>query len=131
MTKTTPKQGQLPTHGALVLPSVEIKSYNVEIADEDGFIGDKAGKAAFWEALDKWRKPLRKLGTDPLGDEESEAIGKKKLAALLAEGEPEAAGLVQSAVEEFAQQLAKVIRRFLRLKEWRDTEWTGPTSTWS
>ena len=122
MSKPVAKQGQLPTHGALVLPSVEIKSYNVEIADEDGFIGDKAGKAAFWEALDKWRKPLRKLGADPLGDEESEAIGKKKLAALLTEGEPEAAGVVQSAVEEFAQQLAKVIRRFMRLKEWRDTE---------
>jgi predicted NBD/HSP70 family sugar kinase len=122
VSKPVAKQAQLPTHGALVLPSVEIKSYNVEIADEDGFIGDKAGKAAFWEALDKWRKPLRKLGADPLGDEESEAIGKKKLAALLTEGEPEAAGVVQSAVEEFAQQLAKVIRRFLRLKEWRDTE---------
>jgi predicted NBD/HSP70 family sugar kinase len=116
------KPGQLPAHGASVLPSVEVKSYNVEIEDEDGFIGDKAGKAAFWEALDKWRKPLRKVGTDPLGDKASETIGKKKLAALLAEGDPEAAGVVQSAVEDFAQQLARVIRRFLRLKEWRDTE---------
>ena len=29
---------------------------------------------------------------------------------------------MQSAVEEFAQQLAKVIRRFLKAKPWRDTE---------
>ena len=29
---------------------------------------------------------------------------------------------MQSAIEEFAQQLALVIRRFLRLKDWRDTE---------
>ena len=41
---------------------------------------------------------------------------------MLEEGEPEAAGLVQGAVEEFAEQLAEVIRRFLRLKQWRDTE---------
>jgi predicted NBD/HSP70 family sugar kinase len=122
MPKQSAKPGQLPTHGALVLPSVEVKSYNVEIEDEDGFIGDKAGKSAFWDALDKWRKPLKKLGTDPLGEKSSEEIGKKKLAAILAEGDPEAAGVVQSAVEDFAQQLTKVIRRFLRLKEWRDTE---------
>jgi predicted NBD/HSP70 family sugar kinase len=122
MPKQSAKPGQLPTHGALVLPSVEVKSYNVEIEDEDGFIGDKAGKGAFWDALDKWRKPLKKLGTDPLGEKASEEIGKKKLAAILAEGDPEAAGVVQSAVEDFAQQLTKVIRRFLRLKEWRETE---------
>jgi predicted NBD/HSP70 family sugar kinase len=30
--------------------------------------------------------------------------------------------LVQSAVEDFAQQLAKVIKRFLRVKAWRDVE---------
>ena len=42
MAKQSAKPGQLPTHGASVLPSVEVKSYNVEIEDEDGFIGDKA-----------------------------------------------------------------------------------------
>ena len=42
--------------------------------------------------------------------------------SLLMKGEPEAAGLVQSAIEEFAQQLAKVIRRFIKVKTWRDTE---------
>jgi hypothetical protein len=46
----------------------------------------------------------------------------KKLAALLADGEPDAAGLVQSAVEECAQQLTRVIRSFLRAEEWRDTQ---------
>src|SRR5437773_276528 len=122
MSKPGAKSGQLPSHGAAVLPSVEVKSYNVEIEDEDGFIGDRAGKAAFWELLDKFRKPLRKLGDDPLGEKPSEEIGKKRLVALLTDGDPEAAGVVQSAVEEFAQQLTKVIRRFLRLKEWRDTE---------
>jgi predicted NBD/HSP70 family sugar kinase len=122
MAKSKDERTPLPTHGAAVLPSVKVDSYNLEIEDEDGFLGDRANRGAFWDILDKWRKPLKELGQDPLGDRPSEKIGKKKLAALLAEGEPEAAGLVQSAVEEFAQQLALVIRRFLRLKDWRDTE---------
>ncbi len=72
--------------------------------------------------LDKWRKPLKDLGHDPLGEKPSEEIGKKKLASLMIDGGPEAAGVVQSAVEEFAQQLTTVIRRFLKLKDWCDAE---------
>jgi hypothetical protein len=101
------------------LPSVRIKGYNVEIEDEEGFVGDRANKSAFWELLERWREPLKELGEDPLDGQE---IGKKKLASLLAEGSPAEAALVHSAVEDFAQQLASVIRRFLRLKDWRDTE---------
>src|SRR5262245_66136638 len=122
MPKKPDDQFQLPTHGAAVLPSVRVDSYNLEVEDDEGFIGDRASKTAFWEIVDKWRKTLKELGEDPLGDKPSEGIGKQKHATLLNEGDPAAAGLVQSAVEEFAQQLAQVIRRFLRLKDWRDTE---------
>jgi hypothetical protein len=122
MAKKADDQFQLPTHGATVLPSVKVDSYNLEVEDDEGFVGDKASKAAFWQIVDKWRKTLKDLGEDPLGEKPSEDIGKKKLATLLHEGDPAAAGLVQSAVEEFAQQLAQVIRRFLRLKDWRETE---------
>jgi predicted NBD/HSP70 family sugar kinase len=113
---------QLPSHGAQVLPSVTVDSYSVEIEDEDGFIGDKASKGAFRDLLEKWRKPLRKLDEDPLGKTPSDKIGKKKLAELLAEGDPEAAGVIHGAVEEFAQQLTAVTTRILRLKEWRDVD---------
>jgi hypothetical protein len=119
--ETAPKP-DLPGHGAAVLPSVTVDSYNHELEDEDGFIGDKASKGAFWDFVEKWRKPLKEIGADPLGDKPGEKLGKKKLAELLSSGDPEAASLVQSAIEDFAQQLAFVIRRFLRLKEWRDTE---------
>src|SRR5262249_3730485 len=37
-------------------------------------------------------------------------------------GDAEAAAVVLSAIEEFANQLAGVIKRFLRLRAWRDTE---------
>ena len=95
---------QLPTHGAAVLPAVKVDSYNLEIEDEDGFIGDKASKGAFWDILDKLRKHYEETNDeDPLGEKSSDEIGKKKLAAVLTEGDPEAAGLVHSAIEEFAQ----------------------------
>ncbi len=112
----------VPTHGASRLPSVDVDSYNVEVKDDEGFLGDRANKGAFREIIENWRKPLRKAGDDPFGDEASEDINKKKLDSLLAEGDPEAAGIVQGAIEDFSQELALVIRRFLKLKAWRDTE---------
>src|SRR5205823_744331 len=77
---------------------------------------------AFRVILERWRKPLRKAGSDPFGKESSEDISRKKLDALLTEGDPEAAGVVQGAIEDFAQEFALVIRRYLKLKAWRDTE---------
>ena len=112
----------LPTHGAAVLPAVTVDNYNVEISDDDGFVGDKASKAAFWKGLDKWRKPWAKAGRDPLGKKTGEKIGKQGLDDLLATGDPEAAAVVASAVDEFAHEFAAVIRRYLRLKDWRKTE---------
>jgi predicted NBD/HSP70 family sugar kinase len=112
----------LPTHGASTLPSVEVDSYNLEVEDEDGFVGDKASKGAFRELLEDVRATLRRVGIDPLGPKESNDISKKKLDALLSEGGPEAGAVVQSAIEKFAGRLASVIKRFLRQKSWRDTE---------
>lgn len=112
----------LGAHGAGRLPAVTVDSYNVALRDEDGFVGDRARKAAFVERIDAWRKALRKAGGDPFGDLETEDISKSQLEDLLKEGDPEAAGLLQGAIEEFAQTLALVTRRFLRLKAWRDTE---------
>src|SRR6185437_8554557 len=39
-----------------------------------------------------------------------------------AQGNAEAAGVIQGTIEEFAQEFATVIRRFLRLKCWKDAE---------
>ena len=112
----------LMAHGCDRLPSVEVDSYNIEMKDEDGFLGDRASKGAFRKILEKWRKPLRKAGEDPLGDQASEDIGKKELDALLANGDPDTAAVLQGAIEDFAQGLALVIRRFLKLKSWHGTE---------
>jgi predicted NBD/HSP70 family sugar kinase len=109
-------------HGAKRLPSVIVESYALELKDDQGFIGDRANKGAFRDLVEKWRKVMRKAGDDPLGDTDTDDIARKELDELLVAGNPEAAGIVQSAIEEFAQELAMVIRRFLKQKAWKDTE---------
>lgn len=109
-------------HGASRLPSVDVDSFNIEIKDEDGFLGDRASKGAFRAILDHWRKPLRKSGEDPFGDEPSEKISKKVLDDMLVGDDTEASAVVHSAIEDFAQELAYVTRRFLKTKAWAKTE---------
>jgi predicted NBD/HSP70 family sugar kinase len=112
----------IASHGSEQLPAVTVDSYNIESRDDEGFIGDRATKSAFRDIVENWRKVLRKQGGDPLGDEPSEDLSKKQLDEILAHGDPQAAGIIQGAIEEFSQELALVIRRFLKLKAWRDTE---------
>jgi len=115
----------LPTvavHGALRLPSVDVDSYNLELKDDEGFIGDRASKGAFRKIIENWRKELRKVGVDPLGENPSGELSKKELDEIFTRGDTEAAGIIHGAIEEFSQEFALVIRRFLKLKEWKDTE---------
>jgi ROK family protein len=109
-------------HGAARLPSVDVDSYNLELRDDDGFLGDRASKGAFRKILDTLRKPLKKNGEDPLGNKSAEAIGKSTLDEALVGSDVEAAALVHGAIEEFAQELAYVTQRFLKTKAWADTE---------
>jgi predicted NBD/HSP70 family sugar kinase len=109
-------------HGASRLPSVDVDSFNLELKDDEGFLGDRASKGAFRKILERWRKPLRKSGKDPFGDEPSDTISKKILDAILIGDDTEASAVVHSAIEEFAQELAYVTRRFLKSKAWAKTE---------
>ena len=109
-------------HGSRRLPSVDVDSYNVELKDNEGFIGDRVSKGAFRNMIEGIRKSLRKAGDDPLGDEDSDELTKAELDNLLLRGEPEAAGVVHAAIEDFSQEFALIIQRFLKLKEWKDTE---------
>jgi predicted NBD/HSP70 family sugar kinase len=112
----------LLAHGAEQLSRVSVDTYNAELRTADGFIGDRASKRAFQSILDDWRERLRKVGEDPLGESPSEQLSKKQLDKLLADGDAEAAGVIHAAIEEFSQEFAAVIRRFLRLKCWKDAE---------
>ena len=110
-------------HGAACLAAVEVDTYNAEMRDADGFLGDRASGRAFRAILQDERDRVRRVDeADPLGDAPSSELRKKKLDKLLLSGDPVAAGVVLGAIEEFAQEFATVIRRFLRLKEWRGTQ---------
>jgi predicted NBD/HSP70 family sugar kinase len=109
-------------HGATRLPSVDVDSFNIELKDDDGFLGDRASKGAFRKILETQRKPLKKSGDDPLGKKAAENIGKSELDEALVGDDVAAAALVHGAIEEFARELAYVIGRFLKTKAWADTE---------
>src|SRR3954467_11160865 len=109
-------------HGATRLPSVEVDSFNVELKDDEGFLGDRASKGAFRKILDELRQPLKKNGDDPLGSKSAAVIPKSALDEALVGDDIGAAALVHGAIEEFAQELTYVTRRFLKTKAWADTE---------
>jgi hypothetical protein len=109
-------------HGAARLPSVDVDSFNVELKDESGFLGDRASKGSFRKILDDLREPLRKNGEDPLGDKSAEEISKSALDEALTGEDIHAAALVHGAIEEFASELTYVTSRFLKTKSWADTE---------
>ena len=117
-----PSTAGIGRHGAERLPSVDIDSYNIELKDEEGFVGDRARKGAFHEILEGWRKPLRKAGDDPFGNKSSEQMSKGELDEILISDDVEAAAVVLGAVEQFAQELAHVTKRFLKTKAWKGTE---------
>ncbi|MBU6455953.1 MAG: ROK family protein [Bradyrhizobium sp.] len=108
-------------HGATRLPSVDVDSFNIELKDDEGFLGDRASKGAFRKILDDLRKPLRKAGEDPLGKKSAGEIAKSELDKALAGEDIMAAALVHGAIEEFARELAYVTGRFLKSKAWADT----------
>src|SRR3954464_5404448 len=122
MTDTVSTPAALGVHGATHLPAVDVDSYNLELKDDEGFLGDPASRQAFHTHLENWRKPLRKVSADPFGETPSDDLNRAKLDVVLKEGDVDAAAVIQSAIEDYAQELAVVTRRFLKAKAWAGTE---------
>src|SRR4051812_44227131 len=114
--------GPVPTHGSSELAAIVVETYNAELRDGDGFVGDRASNRAFRAIVDELRESLRRVGEDPLGEAPTSDLSKKKLDKVLVEGDPEAAGVIHGAIEEFSTELTTVITRFLKLKGWREVQ---------
>ena len=112
----------LNAHGAKRLPSVEVDSYNLEIKDEDGFVGDKANRGAFHEMLEKWREPLRKLGADPLGEKSSDQMPKKQLDKVAGGRRRRGRGSSSTAQLKNSPRFNVGDPRFVKASSWKDTE---------
>lgn len=102
----------LPGHGAALLPDVVVEGYNTELKRQGRYVGDQAAKRVFVDRLDTWRATLRKTGDDPFGTTPSAELTKKELDRTLKQGSSAAAGVIQSAIEDFARALFDVIRVF-------------------
>jgi predicted NBD/HSP70 family sugar kinase len=109
-------------HGLSHLASVTVNAYNAELRSGEAFVGDRASKRSFQAIVDEWRERLRQAGQDPFGDKPTAELSKKALDKILVEGDPEAAGVLHGAIEQFAAELCTVIVRFLKLKAWRETQ---------
>jgi hypothetical protein len=109
-------------HGAEDLPTVTVASYNLELRDKEGFIGDHANKSAFREGIESWRTRVRKGGDDPLGEVPTDELSKKEIDALLKDEETEAAMLVRAAVDDFAAELADILLRYFKEDAWKNVE---------
>jgi hypothetical protein len=62
----------LAGHGVAQLTSVTVDTYNAELRDKDGFVGDKASRRAFRAIVEDWRERLS--GDDPMGKAETDKI---------------------------------------------------------
>ncbi len=110
------------SHAARTLPAVTVDTYNEELREADGFVGDRASGKAFRKIIDECRARLVEHGhDDPLGEKATREISKTELDKVLNGKDPLAAGLVHTAVEEFGNELAAVIERFLAVEIWRKT----------
>ena len=110
-------------HGARELPSVTVDGYSLQLRDKDGFIGDQASQTAFRQLLERWRQRRRRKGKDPLGGVHSKDLSKSELDAALGESKTsEAADVVHGVIEEFAEELAWVIDRFMRQPSWKGVQ---------
>ena len=95
-------------HGSSSLTAVRVDTYNAELRDDDGFIGDRASGRAFRALLDDARDRVSQQADDPLGKVQTDNIGKQTLDQILRDGDAEAAGVVLGTIENFAQEFASV-----------------------
>ena len=114
--------GIVGPHGDMRLASVVIEGYSLELHDGDGYVGDVASRTAFRHMLDAWRKLFTSMaGKDPMGHKPTRELSKHKLDALL-EKDGVAAQAIAAATEDYALQLASVVKRFLKHPTWRGVE---------
>jgi hypothetical protein len=106
-------------HGAERIADLRVDSYNLALREGDGFLGDRVRSRAFALILDRLREERRRAGSDPLGEVDS--ADRAALDRLL-DGGGEGSALLREAIHLFAGALADVVRRFLEVGAWRETQ---------
>jgi hypothetical protein len=108
--------------GASRLALVDVDTHSSELEEDGAFLGDRASRRAFRLLLEDWRDRIREIVEhDPLAITGGR-LSKKRLDRVFATGSSLAAGVLHTAIEEFANELADVTHRFLEAEEWLGTE---------
>jgi len=83
---------------------------NLELKDEEGFLGDtRPAREPFRQLIENWRKPAAKPASDPFGDEPSATIQQEEARlSLRAEGDHEAAGILPERDRDFSSGACSV-----------------------
>ncbi len=106
-----------PIHGARDLPRVTVESYGQDARTKDGYFGEVASNGAFKQLVKDLRVALKESGGDPIEDEPEE-LTRRRIDRLLERGDAASAGVILSAVEQFAQNLAEVVKALFKAKSW-------------
>jgi predicted NBD/HSP70 family sugar kinase len=120
MKSKSPPDPLVIKHGSKRLNRVSVDSYNLELKDQGGFLGDRASKKALRKVISEWRG-LLDPDQDPFGGPKKK-VGKRDIDRALSVDDLAVLGLAESVIEDFAQALKTVISRFLRAKAWRGTQ---------
>lgn len=106
-------------HGARILPRVEVTSYNLEISEGNAFVGDRANKKALIGLVEEWRSVVAKSGKD-LSGFSKKRLTKSAMEKLLRKGSAAESGVIQSAINDFAERFVQVIEKYRKSdKEWK------------
>jgi hypothetical protein len=94
-----------------------VDACNAELRNNQEFVGDRANTRAFQKYLDQWRERVRRVGQDPFSSMPTRQLYEDRHAfqEILTNSDYKAVGMLFSAVEDYAQQLAGVVRCLLRL----------------
>ena len=112
----------LMRHGASALPAATVENYNLDIKHRGEILNNRVRKGAFLEKIETFRRDCRKFGSDPFGDLPTADISKKQLGGFLNGDDPQAAAIVQTAIDQFSTDIAEVLERFLKDKHWAGVE---------
>jgi hypothetical protein len=110
--------GRLAGHGLASLSSLDVDSYNLDVRDDGEILNHRLRRAAFSEIVDKLNKDHDGL----LAGRDAAGLRRKDLEAALKSGDKLKVELVKTAIDAFANEMAYVISRFLKTREWKGVQ---------
>jgi predicted NBD/HSP70 family sugar kinase len=104
----------LAGHALPALPTVIIDSYNLDVRDGRKIQNHRLRRAAFFEALAR----IAAEAGDAFDGKSPQDISRKELEHELRHGDAASVSVIENAIEIFAAEIAEVVGKFLKTKEW-------------